>query len=194
VSRRAVFLDRDGTINEDVGYPGRWSQVKIYPWSAAAVRRLNAAGFAVVVVTNQSGVGRGYFTEDDLQEIHGRLVAAFVAEGARIDGIYYCPHYALSDSPAYRQDCPCRKPGPELGLRAAADLDLDLTRSYVVGDKVEDVMFGRALGATAVLVLTGYGAETRQKLAAEGNAAAVVAANLGEAVDWILAREPSEGG
>jgi D-glycero-D-manno-heptose 1,7-bisphosphate phosphatase len=189
MSRPAVFIDRDGTINEDVGYPSRWNQVKIFPWSVAAVRRLNDAGFAVVIVTNQSGVGRGYYTEADLRDIHDRLVAVFADQGARIDGVYYCPHYNLSAELRYRQDCLCRKPGPGMGLQAAADLDLDLERSYMVGDKAEDVMFGRELGATPVLVLTGYGLESRAKLEAAGLSPAAVAAHLGDAVDWILGRE-----
>jgi len=193
MSRPAVLIDRDGTINEDVGYPGRWSQVKIYPWSIPAVRRLNDAGFAVAVITNQSGVGRGYFTEDDLRRIHDRLLAAFARRNARIDGVYYCPHYNLSAEPRYRLDCICRKPAVGLGVQAAADLDLDLKRSYMIGDKVEDILFGRALGATSVLVLTGYGIESRRKLEADGSPPEAIAAHLGDAVDWILARPPAPG-
>jgi D-glycero-D-manno-heptose 1,7-bisphosphate phosphatase len=189
LSRRAVFLDRDGTINEDVGYPNRWDQIKIYPWSVDAVRRLNAAGFAVLIVTNQSGVGRGYYTEDELGAIHDQLVSVFAAAGARIDGIYYCPHYPLSAEPRFRRDCLCRKPGPGMGLRAAADFDLDLARSYMVGDKAEDILFARSAGATPVLVLTGYGLEARKKLEAAGIAPAAVTADLGEAADWILGRD-----
>ncbi|MBM3293129.1 MAG: HAD family hydrolase [Candidatus Aminicenantes bacterium] len=188
MSRPAVLLDRDGTINEDVGYPGRWSQIRIYPWSIPAVGRLNEAGFAVVIATNQSGVGRGIFTEDDLRRIHDRMTEAFFAGGARIDAIYYCPHYRLSTDPRYRRDCLCRKPGSAMGRQAAADLDLDLARSFMIGDKVEDVEFGRGLGATPVLVMTGYGAASRRRLEAAGPRPAAVAAHLGEAVDWIFSR------
>ena len=193
MSRPAVFLDRDGTINEDVGYPSRWSQVKIFPWSIPAVRRLNTAGYSVVVVTNQSGVGRGYYTEDDLRMIHGRLVETFGGQGARIDLVYYCPHYNLSAELRYRQECLCRKPGPAMGLQAAADLDLDLDRSYMIGDKAEDVLFGQGLGAKSILVLTGYGATARRKLEADGVVPAAVAVHLGDAVDWIIGRAPLAG-
>jgi D-glycero-D-manno-heptose 1,7-bisphosphate phosphatase len=193
VSRPAVFLDRDGTIIDDAGYPSRFDQVRIFPRSFAAVRRLNDAGFPVVVVTNQSGVGRGFLSEDELSVLHRKLAEAFAAEGARLDAFYYCPHHAASSDPRYGRECLCRKPQPELGLRAAADLDLDLARSYMIGDKADDVRFGRAIGATPILVLTGYGREARKKLADGATPPAAVAADLGEAVDWILARIPSAG-
>ena len=189
MKRRAVFLDRDGTINEDVGYPGRYDQVRIYPYSFEAVRKLNEAGLAVVVITNQSGVGRGLFSEDDLRAIHDRMRADFAAAGARIDAVYYCPHFPGSSSPAYDADCACRKPFPGMALRAREDLGLDLEGSYMVGDKVEDVLFGRNAGARTVLVLTGYGAASRSALEAAGSEPDHVAADLGEAADWILARE-----
>jgi D-glycero-D-manno-heptose 1,7-bisphosphate phosphatase len=189
VKRRAVFLDRDGTINEDVGYPGRFEQVRIYPYSFEAVRKLNAAGFAVVIVTNQSGVGRGFFSEDDLRVIHDRLRAEFAAAGARIDAIYYCPHFAGSSSSLYDTDCACRKPFPGMALRAREDLGLDLEDSYMVGDKVEDVRFGLNAGAWTVLVLTGYGEASREILLREGVDPDHVASDLGAAAEWILARE-----
>lgn len=160
----AVFLDRDGTLIADTGYPSRFDQILIPPESPAAVRRLNEAGFRVVVVTNQSGIGRGYFTEEQLAEIHRRLASFFAAEGARLDAFYFCPHYNLSPNPRYREACACRKPLPGLGLKAAAELGLDLGRSYMVGDKEDDIRFGRALGAVPVLVLTGYGRKTRVRL------------------------------
>ncbi|HEX2695007.1 MAG TPA: HAD family hydrolase [Acidobacteriota bacterium] len=189
MKRRAVFLDRDGTINEDVGYPGRYGQVRIYPYSFEAVRKLNAAGLAVVVITNQSGVGRGFFTEDELRVIHDRMRADFAAAGARIDAVYYCPHFMGSSSPAYDIDCACRKPFPGMALRAREELDLDLEGSYMVGDKVEDVRFGLNAGARPVLVLTGFGEASREALLREGIEPAHVAPDVGAAADWILARE-----
>ena len=193
MNRPAVFLDRDGTIVDDTGYPSRFDQLVIFPRSFEAVRLLNGAGFPVVVVTNQSGIGRGYFSEAELGDIHGRIAGAFASEGARLEAFYSCPHYALSPDPRYRIECVCRKPLPGLGLRAAAELSLDLARSYMIGDKADDVLFGRAIGATPILVLTGYGWEARKKLEKGTGRLPAVSADLREAVDWILAREKSVG-
>ncbi len=194
MKRRAVFVDRDGTINEDVGYPRRYDQVRIYPYSFEAVRKLNAAGLVVVVITNQSGVGRGFFTEDELHVIHDRMREDFLAAGARIDAVYYCPHFSGSPSPSYDIDCACRKPFPGMAIRAREELGLDLEGSYMVGDKVEDVRFGLNAGARPILVLTGYGEATRDALRKEGIAPAHVAPDLGKAVEWILERERERGG
>jgi D-glycero-D-manno-heptose 1,7-bisphosphate phosphatase len=193
VSRPAVFLDRDGTILDDTGYPSRFDQVRILPASFEAVRRLNEAGFPVIVVTNQSGIGRGFLKEDELVVLHRELAAAFADDGARLDAFYYCPHHSLAPDPRYRIVCSCRKPGPSLGLRAAADHGLDLRRSFMVGDKEDDVNFGRAIGATPVLVLTGYGREARRKLAEKAALPDIVAADIGEAVDRILAGTSAAG-
>ena len=118
--RRAVFLDRDGTLSRDVGYPGDWSQVHIYPFAFEAVRRIRRAGLAPVVISNQSGVGRGFFSEDDLRALHREFAAAFENRRARLDGIFHCPHFSPAVPAADESDCACRKPRPELGLRAAA--------------------------------------------------------------------------
>ncbi len=191
--RRAVFLDRDGTINEDVGYPAHWSQVHVYPFALEAVRRLRRAGLAVVVVTNQSGVGRGAFTEDDLRALHRDLSAAFEAAGARLDGIYSCPHFCPPAQVPRGGACPCQKPKPALGLLAAAELALDLRRSYVVGDKPSDILFGRNIGAVPVLVLTGYGRQALRDLQSAGVRPSRVAENLAAAAEWILGRERGPG-
>lgn len=189
--RRAVFLDRDGTINVDVGYPRDFAQVTIFPWSAAAIRRINAAGFAVVVVTNQSGVGRGFYSESELQTLHREMAAALAAEGARLEAFYYCPHYEFAAEAAYRGSCGCRKPAAGMAERAARDLGLDLAASYMIGDKVEDVQLGRAFGGTPILVRTGYGEISVRRLEALGQKPAFIAAHLLEAVDWIGEREPA---
>ena len=186
MKKRAIFLDRDGTINEDVGYPGHFSQVRIYPYSIEAVRKINLAGLLAVVVTNQSGVGRGFFTEAALRQIHRKMNQEFISRQARLDRIYYCPHYIGSALPEYGLDCTCRKPFPGLGLRAAEELDIDLHRSYMIGDKVEDILFGRNIGARPLLVLTGYGRQARGRLREEGIAPAFTGRTLSEAVDWIL--------
>ncbi len=187
--RRAVFLDRDGTLNIDVGYPSSYDQMDVYPESFEAVKRLNQEDLLVVVVTNQSGVGRGLLTEDDLKDIHARLNASFVRSGARLDAIYYCPHYVLSEDRRYRKECDCRKPKPGLARQAAADLGIDLASSYMIGDKTEDILFGINIGAISVLVLTGSGRESLAKLREQNVAPAYVASGILDAADWILRRE-----
>jgi D-glycero-D-manno-heptose 1,7-bisphosphate phosphatase len=186
-TRPAVFLDRDGTLNADTGYPADFRQVHIYPDAFEAVRRLKRAGFAAVVVTHQSGVGRGYFSQQEIDELHRRFAAAFAENGAPLDGIYACPH-GPDDG-----DCECAKPRPGLGLRAARELGLDLASSYMVGDKTVDVLFGRALGAAPVLVLTGYGRAAAADLAGLGVAPAHTAPGVLEAADWILERGGRRG-
>jgi D-glycero-D-manno-heptose 1,7-bisphosphate phosphatase len=187
--RRAVFLDRDGTLNQDVGYPAHWSQLHIYPFAFEAVRRFRRAGMAVVVVTNQSGVGRGAFTEEDLRALHRSLAAAFEDARARLDGIYSCPHYCPPAADPEAGACSCGKPNPAMGMRAAAELALELPGSYVVGDKASDILFGLNIGAVPVLVLTGYGRQALREVEASRVRAAHVAENLAGAADWILGRE-----
>ncbi len=161
---RAVFLDRDGTINQDVGYPRSFQELSIYPESVEAVRRLNQAGLLVVILTNQSGVGRGFVTEESLQAMHRQLQGFFLQNGARIDGVYYCPHWKESPDPRYGLACDCRKPATGLALRAAQDFSLDLNRCFMVGDKLEDILCGHRVGARSVLVLTGAGAKAVETL------------------------------
>lgn len=187
--KKAVFLDRDGTLNVDAGYPSRYDQIDIYPQSYAAVKKLNKEGWLAVVVTNQSGVGRGLLSEEDLKDIHTRLMSSFARHEAHLDGVYYCPHHILSEDPRYRKDCDCRKPRTGLARQAAADLGIDLTGSYMVGDKAEDILFGMNIGAVPVLVLTGAGGESQSRLKEQNVAPAYVAADVLEAVDWILERE-----
>lgn len=189
MKKRAVFLDRDGTINRDVGYPNSFSMVEIYPYSFAAVRRLNEAGFLAVIVTNQSGIGRGFIEEKNLQDIHRKMRLVFAQKKARFDGIYYCPHYEKAEVPEYRKDCSCRKPNPGMALQAARDLNIDILKSYMIGDKVEDILFGVNIHATPILLLTGFGRKSLLKLREKGIEPAHVAETLLDAVDWILERE-----
>lgn len=178
-----VFLDRDGTLIEEVGYLDAVERVSFYPFSVDAVRLLNRAGLAVVIVTNQSGVARGYFDEALVDATHTHITAALARGGARVDGFYYCPHHPEGRIAAYRVDCDCRKPRPGLILKAARDLDLDLGRSFVVGDRAHDVATGVSAGARGVLVRTGYG---RSHEAEAAPSAAAVTDNLAGAVSWIL--------
>ena len=156
-ARAAVFLDRDGTLAHEVGYINHPSRFRLYPWAVDAVRMINDAGMLAVVVTNQAGVARGYFPESVIHEVHATMTAAMAAGGARLDGIYYCPHHPdVGDTP-YRLDCDCRKPRPGLLKRAAADLGADLGRSFVVGDRHGDLALAWSVGARGALVKTGYG-------------------------------------
>jgi len=185
VNGPAVFIDRDGTLNEDVGYLNRIDRLVLFPWSGDAVRLLGRAGFKVVVVTNQAGVARGYLDEAFVAEAHRVLAERLAAAGGRVDGFYYCPHHPEAPPGPYRRDCECRKPKPGMLTRAAADLSIDLGRSVVVGDRWHDVEAGRAAGARTVLVKTGYGAFDAEH-PRPGVEADLVAADLMEATSWIL--------
>ncbi len=192
--RRAVFLDRDGTLNEEVRYPSRPEEIKIFPGSYEAVKRINRAGLLAIVLTNQSGVGRGLFTEEALSSIHEGMKSSFAGHGARLDAFYCCPHYAPAGDPRYGRECDCRKPNPGLAERAAEEWGIDLATSYLVGDKVEDMALALRIRAVPVLVLTGYGRESQARLREQGLEPAAVADDVLAAVDWILTREALEAG
>jgi D-glycero-D-manno-heptose 1,7-bisphosphate phosphatase len=181
----AVFLDRDGTMIEDVGYLDSLSRVAFYPWTIDAIRALNRAGLPVVVVTNQSGVARGLITEAFVEETHRFIDARLAAGGARVDAYYYCPHHRDGRVPAYACACDCRKPGRGMVDAAARDLGLDPGRSFVVGDAWRDVQLGRAVGARTLLVRTGMGAG-QEPHPPEGVSADAVVDNLVAAASWIL--------
>jgi D-glycero-D-manno-heptose 1,7-bisphosphate phosphatase len=183
--KAAVFLDRDGTIIEEVGYIDRIERVDIYPWTIDSIRALNRAGLAVVVTTNQSGVARGIFEEALVQEVHRVVDARIRAGGARVDAYYYCPHHPDGSVAAYACRCDCRKPARGLVDRAARDLGLDPARSFVVGDKWLDIGLARAVGARAVLVRTGSGAAEERRGHAELTPDVIVD-NLAAAASWIL--------
>ena len=189
MKKRAVFLDRDGTINRDVGYPNSYDMVEIYPYSFSSVKKINEAGFLAVIVTNQAGIGKGFIEEKSLHEIHRRLRLDFAKKKAFFDGIYYCPHYDQSEIPEYRRACSCRKPNPGMAQQAVRDLNIDTTKSYMIGDKVEDILFGLNIQATPILLLTGFGQNSLPKLLDKGIEPAHVAETLLDAVDWILERE-----
>lgn len=156
--RPAIFLDRDGVVIEDAHYLSSPEQVRLIPGSADAIAALNRGGWPVVVVTNQSGVARGLFTADTVRAVHARLSEQLAGYGARVDAYYFCPHFPTAEVEAYRSECGCRKPKPGMLLRAAADLNLDPDRSWMVGDRASDLEAGAAAGARTVLVRTGYGA------------------------------------
>lgn len=159
--RPAVFLDRDGTLIEDPGFLSNPEQVRVLPGAAEAVARLNAAGFAVVVVTNQSGIARGLLTADQYTATERRVDQLMARKGARVDAHYFCPHHPRIDGP-----CECRKPGVSLYRQAAAELELDLADSWWIGDRVRDVQPAETLGGRGILVLTGAGEEESRAPAA----------------------------
>lgn len=187
MAERAVFLDRDGTLNEEVGFVTDVGSLRLFPWAAEAVRLINGAGFRVIVLTNQSGIARGYLTEADIAAIHDQLHRDLQEQGARLDAIYYCPHHPEATVAAYRQQCRCRKPLPGMVEWAEREFELDLTRSYFVGDKYMDVELAHAVGARGILVLTGYGrAEYEAGRHLWRRPPDHIAPTLLEAVHWIL--------
>lgn len=183
--RRAVFLDRDGTLVEEAGYLDRLERLVFFPYSVDAVRMLNRAGLAVVIVTNQAGIARGIFKETFVAEAHRHITERLTAGGARIDAFYYCPHHPEAVIETYRQACDCRKPQPGLLKRAAADLDLALDQSFVVGDRWHDLEAGQRVGARGVLVRTGYG-KTEEAAPHPRVVPSAIVNNVMEAVSWIL--------
>lgn len=181
----AVFLDRDGTLIEEVGYLDRIERVELYPWTIDAVRAFNRAGLRVVLVSNQSGVARGFFTEAVVDEVHGHLASLLDAGGAHIDAYYYCPHHPDGKVPGYALACDCRKPERGLVDRAVRELGIVPEASYVVGDRWLDVALARRVGAKGILVRTGYG-QTEETRPPDGLGADAVVDNLIGAASWIL--------
>ncbi|HEY3788551.1 MAG TPA: D-glycero-beta-D-manno-heptose 1,7-bisphosphate 7-phosphatase, partial [Urbifossiella sp.] len=156
--RPAIFLDRDGVVIDDVHHLASPDQVRLIPGSADAIAALNRSGWPVVIVTNQSGVARGLFTADGVHDVHRHLSDQLAGYGAKIEAYYFCPHYPTAEVPAYRVDCSCRKPRPGMLQQAAKELGLDLSRSWMIGDRETDLQAGAAVGASTILVRTGYGA------------------------------------
>jgi D-glycero-D-manno-heptose 1,7-bisphosphate phosphatase len=183
---RAVFLDRDGTIIEEIGYLDRADRLSFFPWTIAAIQALNRAGLAVVMVTNQSGLARGFFTEAVVDDVHRRMASLLAEGGAHIDAYYYCPHHPDGKVPGLGVRCDCRKPARGLVDRAVAEFGVDPTRSFVAGDRWLDVGLARAVGAKGVLVRTGYG-DVEERNPPQGMAADAVVDNLIAASTWILA-------
>ena len=183
--RPAVFLDRDGTLSEERGFIDRLELIEIFPWTSDAIRLLNRAGFAVVVVTNQSAIGRGIIDLPFLQTVHDAFDRHLVRSGAKIDRYYYCPHHPDAPLPEYRMACRCRKPGPGMIEQATTDLGLDPSRSFMVGDRLIDVACGHAAGVRSLLVRSGHSAHRGGAPPGLSEPDAILN-NLMEAVGWIL--------
>jgi D-glycero-D-manno-heptose 1,7-bisphosphate phosphatase len=190
VKRRAVFMDRDGTISEEVGYVNHPTRYRVFPYSAEAVRLLNEAGWLAILVTNQAGVARGYFTEDLIGAVHDRLEQELARGGAHLDAVYYCAHHPTVGEIPYRLDCECRKPKPGLIRRAADAFEIDLQQSWMIGDRYSDIELARNAGTRAAFVLSGYGrGEWEYQRAAWKHRPDLVAEDLVEAVKKILSYE-----
>ncbi|MBX2991840.1 MAG: D-glycero-beta-D-manno-heptose 1,7-bisphosphate 7-phosphatase [Bacteroidetes bacterium] len=181
-----VFLDRDGTLNIEVDYLRTPDELRLIEGAAASVRRLNNAGLVTCVISNQSGVARGFLTEADIVPIHAKLRAELAHEGATLDGIYYCPHHPTAGIAPYNVDCDCRKPKPGMLIRASKEFNLDLKRSFVVGDSVVDIQAGIAVGATTILVQTGYGKQSLLTCREQNIPIEHVAESIVEATEFIL--------
>ena len=188
--KRAVFIDRDGTISEEVGYINHPSRFSLFPYAASAVQHLNENGWLARLVTNQAGVARGYFSEDMIQTVHARMTADLESNGARLDAIYYCAHHPSVGESPYRFDCECRKPKPGLISRAAQDFDIDLNASWMVGDRYSDIELARNAGLKSAFVLSGYGrGEWEHQRANWTEKSDLVAENLLKAVHLIVAQD-----
>ena len=168
--RRAVFLDRDGTLIEDVDYLRRLDEMTLFPWTIDALRLLTRSGFATVVVTNQSAVARGLVTEEFVRDTHAALDARLRAGGARVDAYYYCPHHPEAAIEQYRRRCRCRKPAPGMIEDAASDLALNLPQSWIVGDRWLDIETGRNAGVRSILVGGEGAGPTRETARVDGDA------------------------
>jgi D-glycero-D-manno-heptose 1,7-bisphosphate phosphatase len=187
VTRGAVFLDRDGTINEEKNFIRTPEELTLIPGAARAIRKLNDRGIPTCVISNQSGVARGYLTETDLIAVHERLRDLLKREGgSHLDRIYYCPHHPTEGIVPYNVRCTCRKPGTAMLEQGSRELNIGLERSFVVGDRIVDVQVGQAVGATSILVLTGYGTITLEECKSQGVDPDAIVPSLVEAVDFIM--------
>ena len=166
-TRRAVFLDRDGTINVEKDYLYKVEDFEFISGVPEAIKKLKDAGFQVIVVSNQSGIARGYFDESDVEKLHQYIQTELATYGTSIDAFYFCPHHPDKGLGAYKVQCECRKGNPGMLLHAAREHDIDMKRSFMVGDKLADIEAGHRAGCQSLLVLTGYGEKTALKAAAE---------------------------
>ena len=186
----AVFLDRDGTINEEVGYLDNPDKLKIIPTAYEAIRLINRSCMKAIVVTNQAGIARGFFTEQFVRQTHEIMQANLLQNNAHIDKFYFCPHHPTEGTGIYLQNCYCRKPLPGMLLQAAHDLNIDLKSSYMIGDTYRDMDAAKKAGVKRILVKTGYGREelldVRADVAGAENKPDFVAEDILDAVKWIM--------
>ena len=183
----AVFLDRDGTINEQMGYINHLSRIHLLPKATEAIRLLNKHGILAIVVSNQSGIARGYFPMELVESVNARMCASLEEADAKIDGVFYCPHHKNGVIPDYSIDCECRKPKTGLIERACKEFDIDMSKSYVIGDQCSDMELAHRAHLGSVLVKTGYGlGEIEYVLPKEAQKPAYIAEDILDGVTWIL--------
>ncbi|MBW2182988.1 MAG: HAD family hydrolase [Deltaproteobacteria bacterium] len=183
----AVFMDRDGTISEEVGYLNELDQLRLIPKSVEAIKLINESGLMAIVITNQSGVARGYFTEEMVHRVHEKMEKLLDERDVHLEGIYYCPHHPEGVVESYRKTCNCRKPASGLLKKASKDHGIDLAASYIVGDKLIDIELAYKVGAKGILVLTGYGKDELEKINDVPEIRpAYVADTLFNAAKWII--------
>ena len=163
VDKVGLFFDRDGTLNSELDFLSRPEELQLIPNAARAIREANEFGVRVFIITNQSGIARGLFTETDLVAVHKRLIAMLAHEGARVDAIYYCPHHPEYGQTPYKKACNCRKPKPGMLRKAAKEFGVNLSQSFVIGDRCIDMQAGKAAGCKTAMVLTGYGVVEREE-------------------------------
>ena len=188
-SSRALFVDRDGTIMVDKNFISAPDEIEFEPGSMQALRLAKAMGFKLVVLSNQSGVARGFFGLDTVERVNERFLLILSAEGVQVDALYFCPHFANGTVDEFAIECDCRKPAPAMAEKAACRLGIDLRKSYVIGDKIDDVNLGRVIGARSFLVRTGHGREQEQLFKAHGIDREAICDDLQSAVERIKAIE-----
>lgn len=187
MKRPAVFIDRDGTISEEVGYINHPSRFRLFPYSAEAIKLLNNDGWLAILITNQAGVARGYFSEDIIVSVHDQLKRDLEVEAAKLDAVYYCAHHPTVGEPPYRLECDCRKPKTGLIDCATKDFEIDLTASWMIGDRYSDIELARNAGLHSAFVLSGYGrGEWEYQRGSWKHEPDVVSENLLEAVKIIV--------
>ncbi len=190
MKRPAVFVDRDGTINEQMGYINHVSRFTFLPGTAEAIKLLNIHRFLVIVISNQSGVARGYFPIELVNEVHSRMKTMLEKEGAWVDAVYFCPHHPSGNVAEYRKACDCRKPATGMVRKAIDRFDIDLKSSYVIGDRLSDIEMAERLDLKGILVRTGYGrGEIEYLLPGSTLRPVYIADDLLEAVKWIIKRQ-----
>ncbi len=180
---KAVFLDRDGTIIEDVGYVHEEDKIKFLPGVSEAIKLLNKSGFKVIIITNQAGVARGYFTEEAVKEINKYIQESLAKEGALIDMIYYCPHHVQGIIEEYKKECNCRKPNPGMIEEAVRDFGIDLKKSFVIGDKASDIEAGHRVGCKTIFLAGNNTLDCEGEITVKSD---YVAPDLYEAVKWLM--------
>lgn len=190
MKRPAVFIDRDGTINEQMGYVNHISRFVLLPGTAEGIRLLNRHQYLAIIVSNQSGVARGYFPMELIDRVHAHMKDLLAKEGANIDGIFFCPHYPRGNVPEYSVECDCRKPRTGLVQKACEEFDIDMKNSYVIGDRCSDIELAERSNLQGIMVTTGYGlGDIEYVLPHKPFKPRHIAKDLLHAIRWIIERE-----